>query len=158
MVDTLGFPTVFFTNSAADLHWPELLRLMSSSESFSTTSSSTICRQALVENPAIADWFFHERIHQFIKHFYVDILGATDYWVRYEWQHRGSPHVHSLAWLPNSPDIQQILHSTDSNTVAVIYIYIYQYYNQESVRASVCNGCDVTSATCTLGTRLQRIP
>ncbi len=100
-------------------HWPELLRLMSSSESHSITSSSTICRQALAENPAIADWFLHERIHQFIKHFYVDILGATDYLVRYEWQYRGSPHVHGLAWLPNSPDTQQILHSTDTNTVAV---------------------------------------
>ncbi len=37
-------------------------------------------------------------------------------------------------------------------------INAYQYFNQESVRASVCHGYDVTSATCTLGTRLQRIP
>ncbi len=28
MVDTLGLPTVFFTHSAADLHWPELARLI----------------------------------------------------------------------------------------------------------------------------------
>ena len=27
MVDTLGMPTIFFTHSAADLHWPELHRL-----------------------------------------------------------------------------------------------------------------------------------
>lgn len=28
MVDTLGLPIIFFTHSAADLHWPELARLI----------------------------------------------------------------------------------------------------------------------------------
>ena len=27
----------------------------------------------------------------------MGILGANDYWVRFEWQHRGSPRVHGLA-------------------------------------------------------------
>ena len=26
--------------------------------------------------------------------------------MRFEWQHRGSPHVHGLAWLPGAPDVQ----------------------------------------------------
>ena len=26
--------------------------------------------------------------------------------MRFEWQHRGSPHVHGLAWLPGVPDVQ----------------------------------------------------
>ena len=48
-----------------------------------------------------------------IKTFYVGVLGATDYWVRFEWQHRGSPHVHGLAWLPDAPDVTQLVSSAD---------------------------------------------
>lgn len=62
--------------------------------------------QAVVSSPAIADWFFFQRIKQFLKHFYKDVLHAKDYWLRFEYQHRGSPHVHGLAWLANSPDIE----------------------------------------------------
>jgi len=32
MVDTLGMPTIFFTHSAADFHWPELAQLFGSFE------------------------------------------------------------------------------------------------------------------------------
>ena len=45
-------------------------------------------------------------------------MGATDYWFRFEWQHRGSPHVHGLAWLPDAPDVEQILTSTDNDITA----------------------------------------
>ena len=44
--------------------------------------------------------------------FYVGILGTTDYWMRFEWQHRGNPHVHGLAWLPNAPDVENLLSSS----------------------------------------------
>ena len=47
-----------------------------------------------------------------MKYYYVDILGACDYWLRFEWQHRGSPHVHGLAWLPNTPDVELSIVST----------------------------------------------
>lgn len=67
MVDTLGLPTVFFTHSSANLQWPELARLMSPNDPDSIATS----RHALVENPAMAD---HERIHKFIKKFYIGIL------------------------------------------------------------------------------------
>ena len=36
----------------------------------------------------------------------------TIYWLRFEWQHRGSPHVHGLAWLPNAPDVENLLSSS----------------------------------------------
>ena len=71
-----------------------------------------------MENPAIADWFFHHRILKFIDAFYVGVLGATDYWMRFEWQHRGSPHVHSLARFPDAPDVKQVLASTESTDAA----------------------------------------
>ena len=28
--------------------------------------------------------------------------------MQFEWQHRGSPHVHGLARLPNAPDVEQL--------------------------------------------------
>ena len=111
MVDTLGLPTIFFTHSAADLQWPELARLICPEDPESRSSRTT----AVIENPAIADWFFYHRVQKFVEVFYVGILGATDYWMRFEWQHRGSPHVHGLAWLPNAPDVETLL-STSNNS------------------------------------------
>lgn len=108
MVDTLGLPTIFFTHSAADLQWPELARLICPDDPDSSTSRS----KALMENPAIADWFFYHRIHKFIDIFYKGVLGASDYWMRFEWQHRGSPHVHGLAWLEDAPNVETIFSAT----------------------------------------------
>ena len=111
MVDTLGLPTIFFTHSAADLQWPELAHLICPEEPESRSSRT----KAVIENPAIADWFFYHRVQEFIKAYYVGVLGVTDYWMRFEWQHRGSPHVHGLAWLPNAPDVEQLLSSLDTS-------------------------------------------
>ena len=114
MVDTLGLPTIFFTHSAADLQWPELARLITPDNPESRSS----CTAAVIENPAISDWFFYHRVQKFIEVFYVGILGATDYWMRFEWQHRGSPHVHGLTWLPNAPDVEMLLSSSNDSDAA----------------------------------------
>jgi hypothetical protein len=109
MVDTLGVPTVFFTHSAVDSQWPELARLICSDDPDSSSSRS----KAVSENPAIADWFFYHRISKFMDTYYVNIMGAKDYWYRFEWQHRGSPHVHGIAWFEGAPDVQKLMASTD---------------------------------------------
>ena len=70
MVDTLGLPTVFFTHSAADHHWLELAHLLSSDDP-DTSSSRTV---AVINNPAICDWFFSHRIQKFVEAFYVGAL------------------------------------------------------------------------------------
>ena len=98
MIDTLGLPTVFFTHSAADLQWPELLGVES-------PNTSTSRSNAVIENPCLADWFFYHRIIKFMDVFYVGILKAKDYWLRFEYQHEGSPHVHGVAWLEGAPDV-----------------------------------------------------
>ena len=103
MVDTLGLPTVF-THSAADLQWPELARLICPDNHDCRTARS----KAVIENPALADWFFHHRVMEFVKVFYTGVLAATDYWLRFEWQHRSSPHIHGLAWLPDTPDVEKL--------------------------------------------------
>uniref|UniRef100_A0A1X7V3Z1 Helitron helicase-like domain-containing protein n=1 Tax=Amphimedon queenslandica TaxID=400682 RepID=A0A1X7V3Z1_AMPQE len=32
--------------------------------------------------------------------------------MRFKWQHRGSPNVHGLAWLPNAPNVEKLLSSS----------------------------------------------
>lgn len=64
MVDTLGIPTTFFTHSATDFQWPDLARLFQESylEEFNQ-------REVVMENPAIADWFFYYRVQKFVNCF-----------------------------------------------------------------------------------------
>ena len=126
MVDMLGMPTVFFTHSAADNQWPELARLICTDNPESSSSHST----AVNHNPAVSDWLFYERISKFVEAFYVDILGATDYWFRFEWQHRGSPHVHGLAWLPNAPDAEKLLSCDESSQLLDVVEHVIGYVDQ----------------------------
>ena len=105
MIDTLGLPTISFTHSAADHQWPELAKLICTENPHDKQARAT----AVVNNPALADWFFTYTIQKFVEVCYVGILGPTDYWMRFEWQHHGSPHVHGLAWLPIAPDVENLL-------------------------------------------------
>ena len=142
MIDTLGLPTVFFTHSAADLQWPELGKLLCPDDPTNRRKR----KQALVENPALADWFFYVRIQQYMKYYYVDILGACDYWLRFEWQHRGSPHVHGLAWLPNTPNVELLQDdSTDPALSTEICDYIDSIVSTVNPAIS-SDGSDASSA------------
>ena len=87
MVEKLGMPTVFFTHSAADGQWPELAHLICPDNK----DSSSIRSKVVADNPAIADWIFYHRISKFVDTFYTDVMGAVDYWYRFEWQNQGSP-------------------------------------------------------------------
>ena len=107
MVDALGMPTIFFTHSATDLHWPELARLFCSENNQ---------RTPIADNPALADWFFYHQVTEFVNLFYVDILGASEFWFHFGWQHRGSPHIHGLAWMNNAPNVEQILATPNNAT------------------------------------------
>ena len=129
MVDTLGLPTIFFTHSAADLQWSELAHLICPDNPESRSRRIT----AVIGNPAIADCFFFHRVQKFIEAYYVVVLGATDYWLRFEWQHRGSPHVHGLAWLPNAPDVE---HLSSSENIDAAKQEIIQYADS---LVSTCN-------------------
>ena len=62
MVNTLGLLTIFFTHSAADLQWPELAKLICPEDADSRAS----CTKAVIENPALADWFFCHRLQTFV--------------------------------------------------------------------------------------------
>ena len=120
MVDTVGLPTVFFTHSAADLQWPELTQLLGVDDPTNSTQRS----KAVIENPCLADWFFYQRILKFMEIYYKGILKAKDYWLRFEYQHRGSPHVHGVAWLEDAPNVEKVLLSGDVSSQQELVTYI----------------------------------
>src|ERR1051325_131600 len=72
MIKQLGAQgMIFFTFSAADLHWPDLHKLMphgkNPAEAESEQESSKLRRQDLIDNPHIAAWFFEKRFKLFLK-------------------------------------------------------------------------------------------
>ena len=94
--------------------WPELACVICPDKAHLQSNRT----KAVIKNPAIADWFFHHRDVKFIDAYYVGILGATDYWIPFEWQHRGSPRAHGLVWLPNAPDVEHLLSSSGNSNAA----------------------------------------
>ena len=120
MIDTLSLPTVFFTLSAADLQWPELANLLGVEELDSSSARSN----AVINNPCLADLFFYHRVMKFMDIYFTRTMNASDYWLRFEYQHRGSPHVHGVAWLNNAPDVEKVLSSEDPTNLEELIRFI----------------------------------
>jgi hypothetical protein len=98
MCEQLGPPTFFTTLSSADTHWPDLKQLWQASQ---------VCQlpERMRLDPVMADYYFTKRFELYLKYFFVDYLKCKDYYVRIEYQHRGSPHCHGLGWMANGPNI-----------------------------------------------------
>ena len=62
---------IFFTFSVADLHWPELHKLMERSNQGEEDDSAKQRQQNIINNPHIAAWFFNERFENFFKNVLV---------------------------------------------------------------------------------------
>lgn len=60
------------------------------------------------ESPLLVSEYFIKRSEIFINDVFKNIFDVTDIWWRYEWQCRGSPHVHGVAWLRNAPKIVNV--------------------------------------------------
>ena len=100
IVTTLGTPTIFFTFSSADMHWPGLHALLGTKN-----GTSEQRRQAVINNPHIVDWYFTQRLESFIKQWLYKTLDAKWHWYRFEYQARGSIHCHGTAKLSNDPSL-----------------------------------------------------
>ena len=102
IIATKGAPTIFFTFSFADLHWPELHSMFSSDVASLSVDDK---RKNVIDNPHIVDWFFTKRLESFLKHWLYDSLNAEWHWYRYEFQARGSIHCHGTAKLKSDPGL-----------------------------------------------------
>ena len=103
---SLGCPGAFITFSPADLHWRSLYQHMPRYEEWlgaPEPERMALSRYLLRQNPHIAAFHFHRRYCLFRDIVLRTKFNVTDYWGRYEWQGRGSPHNHGLYWMENGP-------------------------------------------------------
>ena len=115
MIRQLGLPTLFIYLSANDLQWTELLVTLGKlvdnkdySNDMNNDSLSWETRTRLVQSdPVTCVRHFDNRVSKFI-----DLILKSrdspfgilqDFFYRVEFQQRGSPHIHMLAWIESAP-------------------------------------------------------
>ena len=115
MIRQLGLPTLFLSLSANDLYWRELIISLGKlvdkkdySEDLRNGALSWQIRSRLVQSdPVTCVRHFDHRVSKFIETVLkspASPLGILkDYFYRVEFQQRGSPHIHMLAWIENAP-------------------------------------------------------
>ena len=102
IITEVGAPTIFWTLSCADFHWPECHNLFSNNGEILDSER----RENVINNPHLLDWFFTE---QFVKYWLKNTLGAKWYWFRYEYAvQRGSIHCHGVAKLNSDPNLCEL--------------------------------------------------
>lgn len=101
---------VFITFSCADLQWHDLHRQLPRYDEF-LAGNDTVRRNIMWQNvqdcPHIVAYYLDLRFQAFLRLVLEPYLGYKDYWWRYEWQARGSGHVHCLFWIPSAPSLDQ---------------------------------------------------
>ena len=70
-ITQVGSPTIFWTLSCAEFHWPDFHSLFSSSD-----CSSDELRQKVLNNPHILDWFFTQRTERIGFKIVLEPLGT----------------------------------------------------------------------------------
>ena len=63
-LNQIGSPTIFWTLSCAEFHWPEFHAIFS--ENNMSIISKEEVRQNVISYPHILDWFFTERTEAFV--------------------------------------------------------------------------------------------
>jgi hypothetical protein len=102
---------VFLTLSCADMQWHDLQRHLPRFADYLTGDDRT--RQRIVwsnvqDYPHIIAHYLDIRFRAFLTHVIRPYLGVTDHWIRYEWQHRGSGHLHCLFWTESGPQLDPL--------------------------------------------------
>ncbi|XP_077968311.1 uncharacterized protein LOC144422216 [Styela clava] len=124
MVRQLGLPTWFCSFSSAEMRWPEvfdcLLRQRGDKRLSSEIDWLEKC-QILRENCVMTARLFQNRFQSFLRNIILSSckpLGEVeDYFFRVEFQQRGSPHIHCLLWVKDSPK-----YGVNSNAEVEAYI------------------------------------
>ena len=113
-INTLGPPTFFLTLTANDMHWSELFQLIDNNLTNEEISQMTSCQklELLRRHPLHAVMFVERRLDSFINNIIKGsskpLGNVNDYWLRIEFQMRGSPHVHSFWWIDGAPNLDSV--------------------------------------------------
>uniref|UniRef100_A0A8C1ZIB2 ATP-dependent DNA helicase n=1 Tax=Cyprinus carpio TaxID=7962 RepID=A0A8C1ZIB2_CYPCA len=113
MIRQLGNPTFFCTFSAAEMRWPEVITAIKAQQGeevvFSELDWTTKC-EILRSNPVTVMRMFEKRVDALMTHLLLSpaqpIGEVEDYFYRVEFQARGSPHIHLLAWVKGAPEFE----------------------------------------------------
>jgi hypothetical protein len=100
MVGSLGLPAFFVTVSAADIQWPDLHQHIPGSGEPGYSKSGGV-----IENPMICNRYTILKLQAAIEEIIKKDFGANESWIKVEWQHRGSPHLHCLIWVKEVTDL-----------------------------------------------------
>ena len=75
------------------MHWPDLPSLFNSG----SNNIAEDRHRNVINNPHITDWFFTQRLENFIKHWLYNSLDAEWHWYIFEYQAWGRIHCHGVA-------------------------------------------------------------
>ena len=115
MIRTLGIPTFFLTLSAAETRWLELIVILvrvlenreCTKEEADQMSWEHKCN-LIRKDPVTCARYFDRRLRELFK--LIRTQGGPfaeyeveDFYIRIEFQHRGSPHAHCIVYLKNAP-------------------------------------------------------
>ena len=146
MFRTLGPPTFFITLSTDDNNWVDLMIVLSKSEGQNHSEeeaanlSSSENRNLMKSNQVVTVRHFAHRFQSFVKEVIKGsgqpIGEVVDYFWRIEFQLRGSPHVHSMWWIKDAPNLD----TTVGRQIAPQYIdrYISVKFQMKVVRMNNC--------------------
>lgn len=85
MVTTLGLPSIFFSLSAADFHWPRLFDLLKESSGRSNLTEKER-HKLMLENPKICCDYFFIIVEVYLNDIIIIKFKVKDQWYRFEWQ------------------------------------------------------------------------
>ena len=155
-------PTQFFTYSAADIHWKVLHMRLCNKDTIPTSSERY---SMLINNPMMVNDFFVKRFAEFFK-CWEEVLDMEWYFYRFEWQSRGSIHVHGVCKLRN--DIGLITKIKELGEIEKLRIQLEKEENNEEkisleekinkleneighYRSQIINYCEMLATTWNVG-------
>lgn len=171
MIRQLGYPSYFYSLSAADTHWIDLIRCLGKLVNQEDMSDDYInnemtfadkCR-LVAAHPSACVRYFHHRVQKFMQ---LIVLGPhspfgeiTDFFYRVEFQKRGSPHIHGFLWKKGAPNIHTASHedicaevdkviscSSDVNQDELPYLKLQKHSHSKTCKRMLKN-----KATCRFG-------
>jgi ATP-dependent DNA helicase PIF1 len=127
IVHNIQCPSIFVTFSAADIQWNDLHYHMPNypGDGFLTDPTRhTIASKNVTQNPHIVAQYLYRRFLLFFKTTIKKVLPVADYWFRYEWQQRGSGHIHGFLWLRDHDPPSTVSEATRAKIVEYWFRHI----------------------------------
>lgn len=144
MIRQLGPPTLFLTLSANEYQNPELLQALYETHFHKKISveaamklDSKIKTNLVKNDPVMCARYFEHKVRKFMillqqENCLFEPYTVSDYYLRVEFQMRGSPHVHIFLWLKNAPVYHMNNHISKELCIQFIDLFISCFYDERN--------------------------